>query len=101
MRRAVAAGELHLVYQPRVASDTLEITGVECLLRWEHAQLGPVGPDEFIPIAEETGLIDQIGDWVIDEACRQLATWRSRFEDDFFVSINMAARQLRQPTFAT
>jgi EAL domain-containing protein (putative c-di-GMP-specific phosphodiesterase class I)/CheY-like chemotaxis protein len=100
LRRAVAAGELHLVYQPRVASDTLEITGVECLLRWEHPQLGAVGPEEFVPIAEETGLIDPIGDWVLDEACRQLAAWRARFEDDFFVSINIAARQLRQPNFA-
>jgi EAL domain-containing protein (putative c-di-GMP-specific phosphodiesterase class I)/GGDEF domain-containing protein len=101
LRRAVDAGELHLVYQPRVASDTLEITGVECLLRWEHPQLGSIGPEEFVPIAEETGLIDPIGDWVLDEACRQLAAWRSRFEDEFFVSINIAARQLRQPNFAT
>ena len=101
LRRAVEAGELYLVYQPRVASDTLDITGVECLLRWEHPQLGSVGPEEFLPIAEETGLIDPIGDWVLDEACRQLASWRARFEDDFFVSINIAARQLRQPNFAT
>jgi EAL domain-containing protein (putative c-di-GMP-specific phosphodiesterase class I)/GGDEF domain-containing protein len=101
LRRAIEAGELHLVYQPRVASDTLDITGVECLLRWEHPQLGSVGPEEFVPIAEETGLIDQIGDWVLDEACRQLASWRTRFEDDFFVSVNIAARQLRQPNFAT
>ncbi|MBK7904641.1 MAG: EAL domain-containing protein [Proteobacteria bacterium] len=101
LRRAVAAGELHLAYQPRVASDTLELAGVECLLRWEHAQLGPVGPDEFVPIAEETGLIDQIGDWALDEACRQVASWRARFEDDFFVSVNVAARQLRQLNFAT
>jgi EAL domain-containing protein (putative c-di-GMP-specific phosphodiesterase class I)/DNA-binding response OmpR family regulator/GGDEF domain-containing protein len=100
LRRAVEAGELHLVYQPRVASDTLDLKGVECLLRWEHPQLGAVGPEEFVPIAEETGLIDQIGDWALDEACRQLASWRARFEDDFFVSVNIAARQLRQPNFA-
>ncbi len=101
LRRAVEAGELHLVYQPRVSSDTLDLKGVECLLRWEHPQLGAVGPEEFVPIAEETGLIDQIGDWALDEACRQLASWRARFEDEFFVSVNIAARQLRQPTFAT
>ncbi len=100
LRRAVEAGELHLVYQPRVASDTLDLRGVECLLRWEHPQLGAVGPEEFVPIAEETGLIDQLGDWVLDEACRQLASWRARFDDDFFVSVNIAARQLRQPNFA-
>ncbi len=100
LRRAVDSGELHLMYQPRVASGTLDITGVECLLRWEHPQLGSVGPDEFVPIAEETGLIEPIGEWVLDEACRQLASWRTRFEDDFFVSVNIAARQLRQPQFA-
>jgi EAL domain-containing protein (putative c-di-GMP-specific phosphodiesterase class I)/DNA-binding response OmpR family regulator/GGDEF domain-containing protein len=100
LRRAVEAGELHLMYQPRVASATLDITGIECLLRWEHPQLGSVGPDEFVPIAEETGLIEPIGDWVLDEACRQLASWRARFEDEFFVSVNVAARQLRQPNFA-
>jgi EAL domain-containing protein (putative c-di-GMP-specific phosphodiesterase class I)/DNA-binding response OmpR family regulator/GGDEF domain-containing protein len=100
LRRAVEAGELHLMYQPRVASATLDITGIECLLRWEHPQLGSVGPEEFVPIAEETGLIEQIGDWVLDEACRQLASWRARFEDEFFVSVNVAARQLRQPNFA-
>jgi EAL domain-containing protein (putative c-di-GMP-specific phosphodiesterase class I)/DNA-binding response OmpR family regulator/GGDEF domain-containing protein len=100
LRRAVEAGELQLVYQPRVSSDTLDLKGVECLLRWEHPQLGAVGPEEFVPIAEETGLIDQIGDWALDEACRQLAAWRARFEDEFFVSVNIAARQLRQPTFA-
>jgi EAL domain-containing protein (putative c-di-GMP-specific phosphodiesterase class I)/DNA-binding response OmpR family regulator/GGDEF domain-containing protein len=100
LRRAVEAGELHLMYQPRVASGTLDITGVECLLRWEHPQLGSVGPDEFIPIAEETGLIESIGEWVLDEACRQLAAWRARFDDEFFVSVNISARQLRQPHFA-
>jgi len=100
LRRAVDGGELHLMYQPRVASGTLDITGVECLLRWEHPQLGSVGPDEFVPIAEETGLIEPIGEWVLDEACRQLASWRARFEDEFFVSVNIAARQLRQPQFA-
>jgi EAL domain-containing protein (putative c-di-GMP-specific phosphodiesterase class I)/DNA-binding response OmpR family regulator/GGDEF domain-containing protein len=100
LRRAVEAGELHLVYQPRVAASTLDIVGVECLLRWEHPQLGPVGPDEFLPIAEETGLMEQVGDWVLDEACRQLASWRTRFEDEFFASVNVAARQLRQPDFA-
>jgi EAL domain-containing protein (putative c-di-GMP-specific phosphodiesterase class I)/DNA-binding response OmpR family regulator/GGDEF domain-containing protein len=100
LRRAVESGELHLMYQPRVASGTLDLTGVECLLRWEHPQLGTVGPEEFVPIAEESGLIEQIGDWVLDEACRQLAAWRSRFEDEFFVSVNVAPRQLRQANFA-
>jgi EAL domain-containing protein (putative c-di-GMP-specific phosphodiesterase class I)/DNA-binding response OmpR family regulator/GGDEF domain-containing protein len=100
LRRAIDAGELHLVYQPRVKSATLDITGVESLLRWEHPQLGAVGPEEFVPIAQESGLIEQIGDWVLDEACRQIASWRTRFEDDFFMSVNVAARQLRQPNFA-
>ena len=101
LRRAIESNELHLMYQPRVASGTLDLTGVECLLRWEHPQLGTVGPEEFLPIAEESGLIEPIGDWVLDEACRQLAVWRARFDDEFFVSVNVAARQLRQPNFAT
>jgi EAL domain-containing protein (putative c-di-GMP-specific phosphodiesterase class I)/DNA-binding response OmpR family regulator/GGDEF domain-containing protein len=100
LRRAVDAGELSLMYQPRVTSGTLDLVGVECLLRWEHPQLGVVGPEEFVPIAEETGLIEPIGDWVVDEACRQLAAWRARFEEEFFVSVNIAGRQLRQANFA-
>jgi EAL domain-containing protein (putative c-di-GMP-specific phosphodiesterase class I)/PleD family two-component response regulator len=95
LRGAIARRELHLVYQPRVTIDTLDLSGVECLVRWEHPQFGSVSPEEFVSIAEETGFIDEIGRWVLKEACRQLADWRERFQLSFFVSMNLSGRQLR------
>jgi len=97
LRGAVERRELHLVYQPRVAGDTLELCGAECLARWEHPDLGTVHPDEFISIAEEAGIIDEIGLWVLAEGCRQLAEWRQRFDRNFFLSVNLSGRQLQDP----
>ena len=97
LRGAIDRGELHLVYQPRVAADTLDFVGAECLVRWVHPQLGCVSPEEFIRIAEETGLIDELGRWVLSEGCRQLADWQRRFGRDFLLSVNVSARQLRDP----
>jgi EAL domain-containing protein (putative c-di-GMP-specific phosphodiesterase class I)/PleD family two-component response regulator len=97
LRGAIERRELRLAFQPRVTIDAFELTGVECLLRWEHPQFGAVSPDEFISIAEETGFIDEIGRWVIKEACRQLADWRARFKSGFFISVNLSGRQLRDP----
>jgi EAL domain-containing protein (putative c-di-GMP-specific phosphodiesterase class I)/GGDEF domain-containing protein len=95
LQGALERGELHLVYQPRVAIDTLELVGVEALLRWTHPQFGPVSPDEFIVIAEENGSIEEIGQWVLSEACRQAVAWRERFRRSFVVSTNLSGRQLR------
>jgi EAL domain-containing protein (putative c-di-GMP-specific phosphodiesterase class I)/DNA-binding response OmpR family regulator/GGDEF domain-containing protein len=95
LRSAIERRELRLAFQPRVTIETLDLTGVECLLRWEHPQFGSVSPEEFVSIAEETGLIDQIGQWVIKEACRQLADWREGFKGKFFVSVKLSGRQLR------
>ena len=97
LRGAVERRELSLLYQPRVAVDTYDLTGVECSLRWDNAQVGAVSPDEFMSIAESTGLIDEIGHWTVEEACRQVSAWRKRFERDFFVSVKLGARQLRDP----
>jgi EAL domain-containing protein (putative c-di-GMP-specific phosphodiesterase class I) len=97
LRGAIERRELRLAFQPRVTIDTFELTGVECLLRWEHPQFGAVSTEEFVSIAEETGFIDEIGRWVIKEACRQLSDWRERFKDSFFVSVNLSGRQLRDP----
>ncbi len=97
LRGAVERRELSLLYQPRVAVDTYDLTGVECSVRWENGQVGAVSPDEFLSIAESTGLIDGIGHWVVAEACRQVAAWRKQFERDFFVSVKLTARQLRDP----
>jgi len=99
LRGAIERRELRLAFQPRVTIETLDLTGVECLLRWEHPQFGSVNPEEFVSIAEETGFIDEIGRWTIKEACRQLADWRERLQARFFVSINIAGRQLRDPGF--
>ncbi|MBI3346612.1 MAG: EAL domain-containing protein [Burkholderiales bacterium] len=99
--RAALAGEpgggrLALHYQPKVAGDQGDVTGVEALLRWQHPQRGAVGPAAFIPIAERFGLIMPLGDWVIQEACRQLAAWR-RQGLQMRVAINLSVQQLRQP----
>ncbi len=90
------AGELSLHYQPKVAGDTEQVHGVEALLRWKHPQRGAISPGTFIPIAERFGLIIPLGDWVIDEACRQLEAWRDQGLR-LRVAINLSVQQLRQP----
>ncbi len=97
LRGAVERGELSLAFQPRVAIDNYELMGVECLARLHNPELGNVEPSEFIPIAEGAGLIDGIGRWVLGEACRQLAVWRKDYAREFFVSVNVSVRQLRDP----
>jgi diguanylate cyclase (GGDEF)-like protein len=92
LRRAVAAGEFHLVYQPVVDLASGFLTGVEALVRWDHPHRGPVPPSEFIPVAERTGLIVPLGRWVLDEACRQARAW----EDaglDLHVAVNLSPIQ--------
>ena len=101
LRGAIERRELRLAYQPRVTIETLDLTGVECLLRWEHPQFGSVSPEEFVSVAEETGLIDEIGRWVIKEACRQLSDWRERLKGTFFASVKLSGRQLRDPRLVT
>lgn len=97
LRGAVERRELELVYQPRVSVDCFELAGVECLVRWDHPQFGTIRPDEFISIAEETGMIEDIGRWMLEEACRTVAVWRERYEQKFFVAASVTGRQLRDP----
>ncbi len=98
LRGAIPAGELHLVYQPIIDVTSGRMGKAEALLRWNSATLGPVSPDRFIPVAEDSGLIIELGSWVLDEACRQLAAWRDTLPD-LVVSINVSARQLLSPGF--
>jgi diguanylate cyclase (GGDEF)-like protein len=95
LRQAIERGELSLYYQPKVDARSRECTGVEALVRWQHPTRGAVGPTELIAVAERFGLIGAIGQWVIDEACRQMRAW----DDEGLrlrLAVNLSAQQLRQ-----
>jgi len=94
LRKVLENGELRLVFQPRVSLRTDKITGVEALLRWEHPQFGDISPDRFIPLAEESGMILAIGEWVLREACATLKRWRQHGMDLLVMSVNVSALQL-------
>jgi len=99
LRHAVERNELSLHYQPKVSARSGSLVGVEALLRWQHPLRGMVGPAVFIPIAERFGLINGLGDWVIEEACRQMAAWRNAGQRTR-VAINLSVHQLRQGDLA-
>ena len=90
LRRAIPLQQLELHFQPQICLQTRALTGFEALVRWRHPQLGMVGPDQFIPLAEETGVILPLGEWVLREACRQAAAW----PDDISVAVNVSPQQL-------
>ena len=96
LRSAIARGEMNLVYQPQVSLETREMVGLEALLRWRHPARGVVSPALFIPIAEESGAILQIGEWVTRIACAEAATWINPLR----VAVNVSAVQLHAPGFA-
>ncbi len=99
LRRAVERGEMRLHYQPIVSLGTQRIIGFEALVRWQHSRRGLVSPMDFIPVAEETGLIVPIGQWVLTEACRQMSEWQHQdpARRPLFVSVNLSAKQFTQP----
>lgn len=94
LAEAIEKGELRLVYQPIVARDALEVVGFEALLRWDTPEFGPISPAMFIPIAEESNLIHDLGDWVLAEALKVLPDWPGQY-----VSVNFSPRQFRRPNF--
>lgn len=99
LRRSLERQELEIYYQPIVCLATGIITGFEALLRWQHPQRGLVSPLEFIPIAEETGMIVPIGYWVLQEACNQMSVWQKHFNINFplTISVNFSGKQFSQP----
>lgn len=101
LRRAIAAEEFVLYFQPIVALDHRRIVGFEALIRWRHPRRGLVSPAEFIPIAEESGLIGAIGSWVLQESCRAAARIRHETGLDLTVSVNVSSRQLKRLDFVS
>jgi diguanylate cyclase (GGDEF)-like protein len=99
LRRAIESGQLKLQYQPKVCLATGALVGVEALVRWTHPQLGPLPPDQFIPLAEQTGLINPLTRWVLKEVMRQSYSWR-RLGLDLNIAINLSAKNLQSSEFA-
>jgi diguanylate cyclase (GGDEF)-like protein len=97
LRRAVEKEELLLHYQPVVDLKTGNITGAEALVRWNHPEFGMLAPDKFIPLADETGLIIEIGEWVLHQACTQARSWHDAGYRPMSISVNVSAVQLGQP----
>ena len=102
IRGATERGEMSLAFQPKLSLADHKIIGAEALLRWHHPELGLISPGEFIPLAEASGDILAIGDWVLNEAMRYINLWRAQglLNDDFHIAVNVAARQLTRKDFA-
>ena len=100
LRGAIGNGELELFYQPKLSLSTGAACGVEALLRWRHPRLGLVSPAEFIPIAEETGIIGELGDWVLEQACRQSRVWQAAGLGRVRIAVNISAMQFEQHDLA-
>ena len=102
MHLAIEKNELSMVYQPQLDLQTNRVIGAEALLRWQHRKFGPISPAEFIPIAEESGLIGEIGDWVLQEVISQVAKWKKAApsETDFVTAVNISGYQFRNTNLA-
>ena len=102
LREALDQQQFELYYQPQLELANGRVTGIEALLRWHHPQLGMLTPDRFIGVAEDTGLINALGDWVLHEACRQMAQWRRRAGwNDLSIAVNVSPVQFRQRQLET
>jgi len=99
LQHALGNGEFSLVYQPMFEVSSQRLQGAEALLRWQSKQLGEVLPDEFIPVLERTGLIAEVGIWVLQQACRQAVQWQQQGCESLHMAVNVSPRQLRDKTF--
>jgi len=99
LRQVLKLNELLLYYQPKISLFDKKLSGMEALVRWNRKDKGLVSPAVFIPVAEESGLIVPIGNWVLDEACRQARLWRDSFAKEFSISVNVSQLQLNQNDF--
>lgn len=95
LRYALERNEYKLLFQPQLDQISGAIIGCEALLRWQHPEIGLVGPNDFIPVLEDTGLIEAVGEWVLVESCKQAKIWQEKYNSDFRMSINLSARQFR------
>src|SRR5690625_5766285 len=96
LRKAVINGQFELHYQPQKKLKTNELVGMEALLRWNHPEKGNIPPMDFIPLAEKTGLIIEIGDWVLKQACIQNKKWQMEGYEPIIVCVNLSAKQFHQ-----
>ncbi|MFC4556766.1 putative bifunctional diguanylate cyclase/phosphodiesterase [Virgibacillus kekensis] len=101
LRKADRDSQFSIFYQPKIELKSGAIAGMEALIRWEHPKLGVVSPTEFIPIAEETGQIDSIGEWVLYQACQQTATWHRAGYDSLCIAVNVSVRQFQRRGFVS
>jgi diguanylate cyclase (GGDEF)-like protein len=100
LRRAIISDEFELHYQPQICSNSMQLIGAEVLLRWNNPELGTVSPGLFIPVAEETGIIMDIGEWVIEQACRQMNIWKQEGNTLPKIAINLSCKQLSNTCFS-
>jgi diguanylate cyclase (GGDEF)-like protein/PAS domain S-box-containing protein len=101
LQKALEKAQFLVYYQPLVDIATTEIVGAEALIRWQHPDLGMISPAHFIPLAEDTGMIIPIGEWVMATACRQMRTWQEQFGKPLVISVNLSARQFQQQDLIT
>lgn len=101
LQQALHEGRFYIDFQPKVHLKRGEVTGAEALIRWNHPDLGVISPGEFIPIAEETGLIRQLDDWVLNTVCQQITRWQARGFAPVPVAVNLSAMQFQQPDLVT
>jgi len=101
LRQAIEQEQFVLFYQPQISGDSGQVSGFEALVRWQHPEQGLIFPDNFIGLCEETKLINPLGSWVLNEACRQLAYWRSQGLMELSMAINLSLQQIQEPKFIT